>query len=80
MISVKKFLRENVPDTNLNQRIWDIEELETLLDRFADQRVVEELERLKSEADDDDGDLYSSIYAMAASNAYQKRIKELKQK
>tara|TARA_R100001244_G_scaffold38060_1_gene34552 strand:+ start:226 stop:468 length:243 start_codon:yes stop_codon:yes gene_type:complete len=80
MISVKKFLRENVPDTNLNQRIWDIEELETLLDRFADQRVVEELERLKSEADDDDGDLYSSIYAMAASNAYQKRIEELKQK
>ena len=80
MVSVKKFLKENVNDANLDQRIWDIEDIETLLDRYADQRVIEELERLKSEADDDDGDLYSSIYASATSNAYQKRIKELKQK
>jgi len=41
---------------------------------YANQRVIEELERLKSDCDAED-----DAYSFAMSKAHQKRIKELKQ-
>lgn len=44
------------------------------LKEFINQRVIEELERLKSDCDAED-----DAYSFAMSKAHQKRIKELKQ-
>jgi len=45
-----------------------------ILEEHANQRVIEELERLKSDCDAED-----DAYSFAMSKAHQKRIKELQQ-
>jgi len=44
------------------------------IEHYTNQRVIEELERLKSDCDAED-----DAYSFAMSKAHQKRIKELKQ-
>ena len=48
--------------------------LSDVLEDYANQRVIEELERLKSDCDAED-----DAYSFAMAKAHQKRIKQLKQ-
>jgi len=76
MESVKKFLRENVNDANLDQRIWDIEDIETLLDQYSDQRVKEELDEIRDILDSEN----SGLSIEQRVRDVQGVIRELKQK
>jgi len=44
---------------------------------YANKKVLDELKSLKEDVDGEDGDMYSTMYAIAMSKVFQKRIENI---